>query len=465
MAEEACPFCAKLARLDSLPAEEVVWRFRYSVALLGPWQFYQGYCILISRRHATELNQLLDKERYGYLDEMCQLAEAIQSCFKPDKLNYELLGNQVPHLHWHLFPRTHRDPDALKPVWLALERAERDATERRRLQASSLDRVAITAALRAELTKRDASTSWSRPLRIGTRGSSLALRQANHVARLLRPHVADRAIELVEIKTAGDEVRDVPLATLGGQGVFTKEIQKALLDDRVDVAVHSLKDLPTIPVDGVVLAAVPPRGPTGDVFVSQRYRRFDDLPAGAVIATSSLRRRAQVLHRRRDLTVVDIRGNVETRLRKLEEQALDGLILAQAGLERLGLQDRITEVLDPAWMLPAVGQGALGLECRTADGETRALLLAVNHSPTHQAVLAERAFLRALQGGCQVPIGAAGGVRDGTISLRGAVLSPDGTRRIEGTMSGENAEEIGENLASELLKRGAGELLAVSRSK
>src|SRR5262249_32748035 len=157
--------------------------------------------------------------------------------------------------------------------------------------------------------------------------------------------------------------------------------------------------------------------------------------------------------------------NVETRLRKLEEQALDGLILAQAGLERLGLEDRITEVLDPTWMLPAVGQGALGLECRTADGETHALLSTVNHIPTHQAVLAERACLRALQGGCQVPIGAAGSVRDGTRSLRGAVLSPDGTRRVEGTMSGENAEEIGEKLARELLKRGAGELLAISRSE
>jgi hydroxymethylbilane synthase len=463
MAEEACPFCAKIARLDSLPAEEIVWRFRYSVALLGPWQFYQGYCILVARRHATELNQLLDKERYGYLDEMCQLADAIESCFKPDKLNYELLGNQVPHLHWHLFPRTRRDPDSLEPVWRALMRAERDENERRRLQTGSLDRAATIAALRAELTKRAASASWTRPLRIGTRSSQLALWQANDVARLLRPHAGGRVIELVEIQTAGDQVRDVPLATLGGQGVFTKEIQKALLNDKVDVAVHSLKDLPTVPVDGVVLAAVPPRGPTGDVFVSQRYRGFDDLPAGAVIATSSLRRRSQVLHRRRDLSVVDIRGNVETRLRKLEERALDGLILAQAGLERLGLQDRITQVLDPDWMLPAVGQGALGLECRTADAETRALVSAVNHSPTHQAVLAERAFLRALQGGCQVPIGAAASVHGGELSLRGAVLSPDGSRRIEGTMSGANAEEIGENLARELLKRGAGELLAVSR--
>jgi hydroxymethylbilane synthase len=304
----------------------------------------------------------------------------------------------------------------------------------------------------------------TRPLRIGTRGSRLALWQANHVAALLRPHEGDRAIEIVEIQTAGDRVRDVPLAVLGGQGVFTKEIQGALIDDKVDVAVHSLKDLPTVPVEGLALAAVPPRGPTGDVFVSVRCRRFDDLPSGAVIATSSLRRRAQVGHRRPDISVFDIRGNVETRLRKLNDQQLDGLILAQAGLERLGLQDQITEVLDPAWMLPAVGQGALGLECRAADGETRSLLEAINHSPTHQSVLTERAFLRTLQGGCQVPIGAAGNFDGGKLTLRGVVLSPDGSRRIDGTMSGHNAEETGERLARELLGRGAAELLALPRA-
>jgi diadenosine tetraphosphate (Ap4A) HIT family hydrolase len=159
MAEEACPLCAKIARLDSLPAEEVVWRFPHSVALLGHWQFYKGYCILVSRRHATELNQLSSDERRAYLDEMCLLAAAIESCFKPDKLNYELLGNQVPHLHWHLFPRSRRDPAALKPVWLALDRGERDEMERRRLLGDSLDRAATAAALRAELSKRAAPTS------------------------------------------------------------------------------------------------------------------------------------------------------------------------------------------------------------------------------------------------------------------------------------------------------------------
>ena len=298
-------------------------------------------------------------------------------------------------------------------------------------------------------------------LRIGTRGSRLALWQANHVADLMRTFVGTRPIELIEIQTAGDQVRDVPLTAFGGQGAFTKEIQRAVLASAVDIAVHSLKDLPTVPVDGLVLVAVPPRGPTGDVFVSRRYPRFEELPKGAVIATSSLRRRAQALHRRPDLRMVHVRGNVETRLCKLDEQQFDGLILAQAGLERLGLSDAITELLDPRWMLPAVGQGALGLECRRDDPETLGLVQRVDHPPTHQAVLAERAFLRTLQGGCQVPIGAAGEVIGETLTLRGAVLSPDGSHRIEATVRGmsRDAEQLGRELANELLERGAAELL------
>jgi hydroxymethylbilane synthase len=285
--------------------------------------------------------------------------------------------------------------------------------------------------------------------------------QANHVAALLRPFASTRPVELVEIQTTGDQVRDVPLAAFGGQGAFTKEIQRALLEHAVDVAVHSLKDLPTVLVEGLLLAAVPPRGPTGDIFVSRRHRRFDELPPKAAIATGSLRRRAQLLHRRPDLRLVDIRGNVETRLRRLVEQQLDGLILAQAGLERLDLADQITEILDPSWMLPAVGQGAIGLECRAGDSETRTILQQVRHLPTQQAVSAERAFLRALQGGCQVPIGAAGRVEDNVLSLHGVVLSPDGIRRVEGTVggAGEDAEELGRQLALDLLGRGAAELL------
>ena len=175
--------------------------------------------------------------------------------------------------------------------------------------------------------------------------------------------------------------------------------------DVIDVAVHSLKDLPTVPIDGLTLGAVPVRGSVGDVFVSRRHRRFDALPPGAVVATGSLRRRAQVLHRRPDLKLAAIRGNVETRLRKLDEQGLDAIILAQAGLERLGLAGHITEILDPSWMLPAVGQGALGLECRADDAAVLVVLGPLNDAPTMQAVLAERALLRGLGGGCLVPIG------------------------------------------------------------
>ena len=300
------------------------------------------------------------------------------------------------------------------------------------------------------------------PLRIGTRGSPLALWQANHVADLLRPRAAPRPVELVLIQTTGDRIQDRPLAQIGGDGLFTKEIQWALVVGSADVAVHSLKDLPTIPVEGLVLAAVPRRGPAGDAFVSRRHRSFKGLPPGAVVGTSSLRRRAQLLHRRPDLRLVEMRGNVETRLRKLEGQGLDALVLAQAGLERLGLGSAITELLDPAWMLPAVGQGALGLECRADDRETLGLLQALNDVPSRQAVLAERALLRALGGGCLVPIGAAGRVEGDTLSLRGAVLSPDGRERIDGQAEGPaaEAEALGRRLAADLLARGARALLS-----
>lgn len=300
------------------------------------------------------------------------------------------------------------------------------------------------------------------PLRIGTRGSTLALWQANHVRDRLRALAPDRPIELVEIETEGDLIRDVPLVALGGQGAFTKAIQQALLDGRADVAVHSLKDLPTFTVEGLMLAAVPERGPTGDVFVSVKHRSFADLPQGAVVATSSLRRRAQVLHRRPDLKLVDMRGNVETRLRKLVDQNLDAIILAEAGLVRLGLADRITEALDRSWMLPAVGQGALGLECRTDDATTRALVERLNHAETRAAVLAERAMLRGLGGGCSVPIGAATSVSESILTMRGAVLPPDGSTRIEEQIAGpmNHAEALGSQLARALLERGAAGLLA-----
>lgn len=302
------------------------------------------------------------------------------------------------------------------------------------------------------------------PLRIGTRGSQLALWQANHIRDRLRAFAPDRPIELVEIQTEGDLIRDVPLVQLGGQGAFTKAIQQALLDNRADVAVHSLKDLPTFAVEGLVFAAVPERGPTGDAFVSTRHRSFADLPTGAVVATSSLRRRAQVLHRRPDLKLSDMRGNVETRLRKLDEQGFDAIILAEAGLVRLGLAEQITELLERTWMLPAVGQGALGLECRTDDEDIRLLLDRLNHAPTRAGVLAEREMLRGLGGGCSVPIGAVSTIVHDTLTLRGVVLLPDGSKRIEAEVSGhlEDAELIGEQLAGVLLGRGAAELLQIA---
>jgi hydroxymethylbilane synthase len=303
-------------------------------------------------------------------------------------------------------------------------------------------------------------------LRIGTRGSPLALWQARHVADLLRPLAAPRPVELVEIETAGDRLRDRALSQIGGDGVFTKEIQRALLAGVVEVAVHSLKDLPTTFVAGLTLAAVPQRGPSGDVFVSHKHKRFDDLPQGAIVGTSSLRRRSQALHRRPDLALVNLRGNVETRLRKLDEQNLDAIILAEAGLQRLGLGSAITELLDPEWMLPAVGQGALGLECRSDDTITLGLLDQLNHVPTRQAVLAERALLRGLGGGCLVPIGASARVEGESLRLRGAVLSPDGTRRVAAETSGAaaDAESIGRKLAETLLARGASTLLAEPRA-
>ncbi len=300
------------------------------------------------------------------------------------------------------------------------------------------------------------------PLRIGTRGSPLAQWQARHVADLLRSVAPDRPSALVEIRTVGDLVPDLPLVQLGGEGAFTKAIQQALLEGRVDLAVHSLKDLPTLAVANLVLAAVPKRGPTSDALVSQKHRCFADLPRGAVVATSSLRRRAQLLHRRPDLRLIDMRGNVETRLRKLVEQDLDALVLAEAGLRRLGLGEHITEVLDPQWMFPAVGQGALGLECRGDDAALRQLLRQLDDAPTHGCVLAERALLRGLGGGCQVPIGATTRIVASSLALQGVVLSVDGQTRIAGEIFGalDQAEELGQFLAQDLLARGARRLLS-----
>ena len=300
-----------------------------------------------------------------------------------------------------------------------------------------------------------------KPLRLGTRGSQLALWQANHVADLIRPLIVPQEVELVIIDTIGDQVLDRPLSAMGGFGVFTKAIQEALLDGRADIAVHSLKDLPTIPVAGLILGGVPARGPTGDAFVSVRHRRFEELPQGAVVGTSSLRRRAMLLHQRPDLQVVDLRGNVETRLRKLTDQNLDSIVLAEAGLVRLGKANLITERLDPAWMMPAVGQGAIGLECREDDHETRDVLDSLSHRPTFASVLAERAMLYALGGGCLVPIGGTVTLEHSEITLKAAVYSLDGSRRIFDSYRGPIVKplNIGVELAARLLSAGARELL------
>jgi hydroxymethylbilane synthase len=465
-----CHFCRQFTALARLPPSEVVWQFPHSIAFLGRWQFYQGYCVLVSRTHAAELSALDDAERRAYLDEMCVLARAIEAAFRPHKLNYELLGNQVPHLHWHLFPRSADDPNRLRSVWLTLDRAEHDDEALRKLETGPRSRDAISALMREQLTclqapHRMTAPDAPPPVRIGTRGSALAVWQAKFVADQLRALAAPRPVELVELQTTGDFVQHLALSQIGGDGVFTREIQRALLDRRVELAVHSLKDLPTTPVDGLTLAAVPARGPAGDAFVSKKYARFDDLPNGATVGTSSVRRRTQLLHRRPDLNLLPIRGNVETRLRKLAEQDLDAIILAEAGLARLGLAEAITEVLDTSWMLPAVGQGALGLECRADDAATLALVRPLNDAAARQAVTAERALLRGLGGGCQVPIGAAAKVDGDRLTLRGAVLSPDGRERFEDEVSGAatDAEALGTRLATRLQECGAARLLAAER--
>lgn len=289
-----------------------------------------------------------------------------------------------------------------------------------------------------------------RTIRIGTRGSPLALWQANFIADRLRWHGA--AVELQIIQTKGDRVQDVPLAQLGGDGLFTKAIQDSVLEGQSDIAVHSLKDLPTLPVRGLTLAAVPPRGPVGDALISNKFKRFDDLPKGARVASGSQRRKAMLLHRRPDLQLEDLRGNIETRLRKLTEQNLDAIILAEAGLVRLELTNCITEILNPDWMVPAVGQGALGLECRSDDSEMLQLLRHISDPPTFAAVSAERSFLLAMGGGCQIPLGANAVVAGHRLRLRGVLLSADGRERRDATEEGPVAEatDVGKRLAERI---------------
>jgi len=287
---------------------------------------------------------------------------------------------------------------------------------------------------------------------IASRGSQLALWQARWVAAQLSAAGHECRIEI--IKTTGDKIADVPLAKVGTKGLFTKEIEEALLDGRADLAVHSLKDLPTELPEGLVLAAVPEREDPRDAVVG---KKLADLPPGAKVGTSSLRRAAQLLKLRPDLQVESIRGNLDTRLRKLDEGQYDAILLAAAGLKRLGWGDRIAEILEPEQMCPAVGQGALAIETR-AGFEAVAML---DHADTHTAVMAERGVLRALGGGCQVPIGAYATVFNGRVRLLAIVAAPDGSQLVGAQAGGAAAEaaEIGARLAAYLLQRGARQIL------
>lgn len=297
---------------------------------------------------------------------------------------------------------------------------------------------------------------------IGSRGSDLALWQAHYTRDLLNARYPELAIEIEIIHTMGDRVLDSSLAMIGGKGVFTKEIEVALLEKHVDLAVHSMKDLPTTIADGLTIVAVPERAPVHDVFLARdKSTKLIDLPDGATVATGSLRRKAQLLAKRPDLNVVDIRGNVPTRIRKLQDSTWDGMILAAAGVERLGLTQHVAHPISLEWMLPAVGQGALAFQCRTDDRETIELLAPLNDANVHAAVAAERALLGALGGGCQVPIGAHATVIDDTLDLVACVAELSGASVVRASHSGpvSDAARIGAELAATLLANGGREIL------
>lgn len=285
--------------------------------------------------------------------------------------------------------------------------------------------------------------------------------QANHVAARLRTAEPGIAVRVEAIKTTGDKILDVPLAQIGGKALFIKEIEEALLEGRVDLAVHSMKDVPIDLLPGLAILAVTEREDPLDVLISRTGVPLQDLPHGARVGTSSLRRQAQLLHYRPDLSIMGLRGNLDTRIRKLHSEGLDAIVLAAAGIKRLGWMDRITEFLPPEVCLPAIGQGALGVEGRQGDPTGTAAGAALDDCETRAAVLAERAFLRRLEGGCQVPFAAHAQVSDGRILLRGLVASPDGKRILRGERSGvcKENEMLGTALAEDLLDRGAGEII------
>jgi len=298
-------------------------------------------------------------------------------------------------------------------------------------------------------------------LRIATRKSALAMWQAEHVKARLESLHPGLEVELLAMSTKGDKILDVPLAKVGGKGLFVKELENAMLENRADIAVHSMKDVPMEFPEGLGLAVISEREDPTDAFVSNKYANFDELPEGAVVGTSSLRRRCQISERRPDLKVDWLRGNVNTRLAKLDNEEYDAIVLASSGLKRLGFNDRISCTIDDTISLPAAGQGALGIECRIADTEIIELIKPLIHEPSQTCVIAERAMNRRLEGGCQVPIAGYAVLEGDQLFVRGLVGEPDGSHIIREEVRGpaDQAEQLGVQLAEALLAQGAGKIL------
>ena len=301
----------------------------------------------------------------------------------------------------------------------------------------------------------------AKPIRIATRKSALALWQAEYVKAKLEEKHPGICVELVPMSTKGDRILDTPLAKIGGKGLFVKELENAMLEDRADIAVHSMKDVPVGFPEGLVLHTICEREDPRDAFVSNQYKSLAELPANSVVGTSSLRRQCQIREMRPDLKIKDLRGNVNTRLAKLDNGEYDAIILAAAGLIRLEMPERIAQYIEPEVSLPANGQGAVGIECREDDEHVKSLLNDLEHQPTRHRVVAERAMNRHLEGGCQVPIGAYAVLDGEQIWLRGLVGSTDGKQILRDEVSGNiaNAEALGIELAKKLLAQGAKAIL------
>lgn len=306
-----------------------------------------------------------------------------------------------------------------------------------------------------------------RTVKIGSRDSALAMWQTKHVISELEKVTSEYTFEIVPLKTKGDKILDVSLAKVGDKGLFTKELEAAMLDKTTDLAVHSMKDVPTNLVDGLIIGSILKREDPRDVLISPKGYTFQTLPEGAKVGTSSLRRKAQLQNLRPDLKICDVRGNLNTRMRKMHEENFDALILAAAGVIRMGWSDEISEYLPMDISLAAVSQGAIGIEFREDDAEIMALIAKINDEETATCVCAERALLRALEGGCQIPIAAHAVIKNDTLKLNGLVASLDGKRVIKETLSGnkDNAEEIGLELAKKLTALGADEILAEIRQE